>query len=661
MKSKPKPKPRQKQKPPAPDPYLLPAFVLVVLTLAAYANSFDSGFVLDNRGLLVSDPRVHAATAENIGLILDHTYWYPNGETGLYRPLATLSWLFNYAILGNREQPAGYHWINLLLHAGNVLVVFALARRLMRGLWPAFFIAAVWGVHPILTECVTNIAGRPDLLAAGAVLGGLLLYLKSAEAEGRRRMAWLAGLALVTAIGVFSKESAAVIPGAILLYELTFPRRVGGAQLMGLLATLIPIAFMLVQRSHVLAGTPPYTIPFTDNPIGGMDFVNGRLTALNVIARYFGLILWPQNLSADYSWSQIPLARGGPWDWIVAIAVTAVIPATILLYRRFRHIYRIPAGLFFFWLGLLWLAPVSNLLYPVAIMAERYLYLPALGVVACLVPAIYGIAERARAARLAPVLLCLLIAALAARTWARNSDWKDDLSIAEASVRTSPGSYKTHDLLANALFTADPAHGNIDRVIAESERTRAILEPLPDRDKPAHPYLFAASCYAARRDSEKAIAVLLRFVDIEAASPGTINDLRRAYGYLTLASLYLERGDLARASDAAERSRALDPMNPKVYGLMAEIALKTKRPDDAFVRLTEGELVTDDAELRQALIDLYRYAMDPRSCALAPGPDGPRINSACDIVRAHVCAASGYVVRILPERKKMFTEQYGCR
>ena len=75
----------------------LAAFALCAITLVAWTSSFQSGFVFDNRPLLLGD-----------------TYW--------------LSFLFNYAILGNADRPAGYHWVNLLLHTGNVLLVFALAR-----------------------------------------------------------------------------------------------------------------------------------------------------------------------------------------------------------------------------------------------------------------------------------------------------------------------------------------------------------------------------------------------------------------------------------------------------------------------------------------------------------------------------------------------------
>ena len=155
-------------------------------------------------------------------MILNHTYWWPRIESGLYRPFTTLSYLFNYAILGDNDQPAGYHWINLFLHALNVFLVYLLAFRLLRKMWPAAFIAAVWAVHPVLTESVTNIIGRADLLAGLALLSGLLMYVKSTESAGWRRVAWLAGLMAVTTMGVFSKESAVAILGVIVLYEFTW-------------------------------------------------------------------------------------------------------------------------------------------------------------------------------------------------------------------------------------------------------------------------------------------------------------------------------------------------------------------------------------------------------------------------------------------------------
>src|SRR5260370_30934952 len=144
---------------------------LCLLMLAVYSNSFGAGFAMDNRGLILQDARIRGATAENLDLIFGHTYWWPYRESGLFRPCPTPSYLFNYATLGNGENAAGYHWINLLLHAVNVLLAYTLGLRLA-GWRPAAWTAALWAVAPGLNESVTNILGRAGPLAGIAELVG---------------------------------------------------------------------------------------------------------------------------------------------------------------------------------------------------------------------------------------------------------------------------------------------------------------------------------------------------------------------------------------------------------------------------------------------------------------------------------------------------------
>lgn len=121
---------------------------LFLAALFAYSNSFHAGFTFDNEFLILRDARIQEATLQNAGSILSHTYWWPTNGTGLYRPATTLTYLFNYAVLGNGDQPDGYHWINFLLHTMNAMLVYLLALRLTRRLWPSAFIAAVWADWP---------------------------------------------------------------------------------------------------------------------------------------------------------------------------------------------------------------------------------------------------------------------------------------------------------------------------------------------------------------------------------------------------------------------------------------------------------------------------------------------------------------------------------
>lgn len=602
----------------------LVALALCTLTLLAFSNSFQASFVLDNKGLFL-DPRIREVTPENISLIFEHTYWWPTGEAGLYRPFTTLSYLFNYAVLENRDQPAGYHAINLILHLGNVLLAYALALRLLRKFWPSVFIAALWAVHPALTESVTNIVGRADLLASMAVLSGFLMYLRSTEATGWTRGAWLTGLTLVTTIGVFSKESAVAILPLIVLYELAWwkERRQYQALALGAVATLLPIAIMLYKRWVVLAASPPAEFPFTDNPIAGADWWSGRLTAVKVLARYLWLTIWPVKLSCDYSYNQIPLARGAVEDGLAYLVVLTAAIVVVLLYRWNRTCFFLACFAF------LNIVPASNLFFPIGtIMADRLLYLPSLGLLACVVLAIYAVARGPRMALFPPVVLCLIVTGFTVRTWMRNRDWRTDLTIATADVQASPNSFKLHRLLAESLFAADPTHSNIDQVIEEQEKSLALLDSLPPDLSRPNTYRLAGYYYLLKGDQDRqhgtgpsipayrsAVKALLRCISIDqiarakyfshgnTASAGLPEGDSQAFLLLSVAQLKLE--DTDQAYDAVNKARALDPVNPQMYRQLSAVFLSLHRNTESDIAsLQENAIMSLQEKAWQDAADL---------------------------------------------------------
>jgi protein O-mannosyl-transferase len=645
--------------------YWLAALVLTAVSLLAFSNSFSTGLALDNQLLITGDPRIRAASDHNLSQTFQHTFWWPNGEAGIYRPFTTLSFLFNYAILGNGAAPAGYHWINFLLHAVNVLLVFGLSLRLFnripgRAFPLALSTAALWAVHPVLTESVTNIVGRADLLAGMAVLAGFWMYLKSTDSAGFSHLGWLAGLAAATTAGVFSKESAVVLPGVIVLYELAFHFPEARARLrsmiLGCAATILPIGVMLLQREVVLSASPPAEFPFVDNPIAGTSFWVGRLTAIKVLAYYLWLAIWPVKLSADYSYSEIPLARGSFADWTAWIAVAIGVCAVALLWKRSRLAF------FFACFGFLNLLPASNLLFPIGtIMAERLLYLPLVGWLACLALAINSAARRFDQARLTSVVVGLIAAGFAIRTWVRNNDWKDDLTMATASVQSSPGTFKVHRLLAASLFQSDP--GSIDRVIAEANHTLAILESLPDELNVPIPWNQAAAYYLAKGDSlrgastepyQHVIRIALRSIAIEQATRAARDRTHgthiaeppvAAEGYRLVASAYLRLGNAGAALSAATHARTIDPANVEVYGQIADAYLDQSRGEDAAIALAQGMFATSSGILRVDLLKLYQSGVDTKGCAVISGPRGPALNPACEIVRRDLCDAAAQAHR----------------
>ena len=593
---------------------------LCLLVLAVYGNGFANGLAGDIRGLL-QDTRVHEVFAENLGQIFTHTYWWPYGESGLYRPFTTLSYLFNYAVLGNGESAAGYHAINLLLHCANVVLVFVLARRLSGQIWQSAAIAAIWAVHPVLTESVTNLAGRPDLLAGLCVLLGFLFYLEKR---------WIA-LGVVTLIGAFSKESAVTLLGIVVLYEICF----GSVRnlLWPLVAMLIPIQVMLFCRGAALFAVPPVEFPYWDNPIAGAGLVTGRITALDVLGRYLALLVWPARLSSDYSWAQIRPEASAP-GWLMLIAAPA---ALYLAWRWSRMAFFLACAAILAWL------PSSNLLFPIGtIMAERFLYLPAIAFAAGVVVLVWRL----------PWIAAVIVLLLSARTVVRNRDWWNDLTLGESAVQASPESYKAHKLLANALFES---HAPIERVLAESDRSLAILSSLPDLQKNADSWRRAANWYLAKGDPASvrhAIELLKQCLAIVTAQEeharslprfdASTNPLATARADVNrmISSAYSQQGDPARAIE-------LDPENPDAWRSYAASLAQAGKGQEAIVALMEGVMLTVDPGLRQAVVDLYRTGLDPHGCALLAGQDGrPALNTGCDTVRAHLCTAVNAAIAV---------------
>ena len=455
---------------------------LWLLVFAAYSNSFEAGLVFDSAGVIEQDPRIQQATPQNVLSILTGPYWYVNKTAGLYRPVSTLSYWFNFAVLGDGRRPAGYHWINFGLHGMNVTLVYAFGVIIFGQSGLALALAAIWGLHPVLTESVTNIVGRADLLAAFGVLAGMLCHLRGAASAGVRRVGWLAALVAAQTVGLFSKENAVVLAGIMVLYDLIwFDRSTWRKRAPAYAVLAFPFAAYLYLRggfdTHMV-------VEFTENPLVHAGFWTARLTAVKVIGKFLWLFFWPARLSADYSFNAVPVFNSIAASWENTKAVIALlvcigfaILAVLLAIRRRQTEKPLLFFLVFFFVAL---SPVSNLSFIIgSIMAERFLYLPSVGLAGCAIAAIHLLAQRdslkeplaGQAAWGALALVCL---AFAARTYARNIDWQDERTLWTSTVQTTPASARPHYNLGTVLAQIPEQSPN---AIAEFE---AALRIRPD-------------------------------------------------------------------------------------------------------------------------------------------------------------------------------------
>jgi len=646
--------------------HALPLALLWGLALLAYSNSFSAALIFDSNRAILQDPRLRAVTAQNSHLIWTQDYWYPSSQGGLFRPLTTLSYQWNYAVLGNGSHAAGYHWTNLLLHLVNLTLVYVLGLAVFEAPWAALALAALWGVHPVLTESVTNVVGRADLLAAFGVLAGLLSYVRGVAARGWRQAAWLTAAGASSAIGIFSKESAIVVLAAVPLYELAFTRGTRwNSRLAGYAALTLPVVIYLQIRHQVLSQLPSLLTAFCDNPLVGADFWTARVTAFKVIGKYLGLLIWPANLSADYSYNQVPL-----FGWSLAsledakamLGVAMCVAAAAVAVLAWR---RAPAVFFFIAFFFAALAPTANLVIVIgSIMAERFLYLPSLGFAGCLVwLGVEACRRRPSLRAAAPVVLVVACLALAGRTFARNADWHDEESLWTSAVKVSPRSYKSHADLALAKMSvmdgsALPA--------AESEMGKAlvILGRLSDRQNMPPVWATAGLLYRIQGDLSaqaaatpqsnpwyrKSLEVFLRSKQIDEAWDRAMRRQNQADGkppaaygwpptYLGLGRLYERLQQPQQALAAFEYGSSLRPQ-AEFFEEMYSVWRSLGKPENAVMALMEG-LAADPTETRlaQRIAQFYQETA-PGSCALLSNGGSVALNPRCPPVRRSLCSAS---------------------
>jgi len=632
---------------------------LCALVLVAFANSIGGGLIFDNKVILLEDPRIRSLTLANLGEIFSRNYWWPYTETALYRPLTTLTYLFNYAVLGNATHPAGYHLFNLVLHAANALLVFAIGEKIAR-FWLAVAIAALWAVHPVVTEAVTNVVGRADLLAALGLLTSLWCHIRAERSRGTARTWWRTGVVAGAAIAMFSKETGIVLLAVLPLYDLLLGRRIERSVVTGWVLPVVPALLFLAARQAAIASSV-IPIPFVDNPIVRADFWPARLTALAVVAKYLKLVVWPVTLSADYSFPQIPIASGTPSEWTAWAVVAAVTVVSLAALRINRALAFVVVAAFLVFL------PASNLLFATGtIMAERLVYLPSVAVIATAVAGASTLISRVRQLAVpfaaASVILVVILTSL---TIARNRAWHDEVSLWTDAVAASPRSFKTHGALAEALYQSDSSRTNLPAVIALKERSLELLSGLPEPSLVLEPYREAATYYlergdwleqhdsangTGRRASYEAAAHWARvYSDVldtarRSANPPNVKQLTEAQ--LLLSTTALRLSDPSTAVAAARRGRLSNPFAAAAYQAEAAAMLDARRTEDAAVTLLTGFMVTGDGSLRARAIDLYRSGLDQRGCAVRSGASGPVLDQDCEIVRRHICAASTEAIAI---------------
>jgi tetratricopeptide (TPR) repeat protein len=498
--------------------------LLAAAALATYATSLRNGFCWDDQFIVVENTQ--ALTLASPGEILLAPDVLHRGQpTPYYRPLTRLSLVIDRHLHG--LDPLPYHVENAALHALAVVLLFALGFRLGGSAWSASVAALLFAVHPVGAEVVNLAAHRNNLLSVVFVLGAALAWMRG---RSPLRPAWIAAAAILFFLGLASKETALMLLPLLAAREL-FPLAGLRARVRGAATALAPFAAAVlgyvVLRSRAITG--PSGVSITLEPIEGLS------RSLHLIPKYLALLAWPSGLTVHHGPPERFLASGAllavVWGAIVALLVGAI---------RTRR----PLTSF----GLLWAAmnfvPVSTLVpIPSAPFAERFAYLPAIGLWLVVADQLERLRETRPSLRRPLTAAVLAIAlALAARTASRNLDWRDNVALFTSAARVVPDSIEAANNLGLALQAAGDEGG------ARREWERAIaIDPTN-----AGALVLLAELDARAGDLPRARARLERAV---AASPGD------AEARFDLALAAEQLGDLREALRQYEAFLALAPVD----------------------------------------------------------------------------------------------------
>jgi tetratricopeptide (TPR) repeat protein len=545
---------------------LLAIAVLVFLTIAAFAGALGNDFVWDDRGYILDTPELRYP--QNITLLLDPELYFTRFQEGSWRPVVTLSHFLEVGAFG--YWAPGHNTLDLFLYTLVIGLVFVTALRMGTGERAAFLAAALFAVHPVHVEPVVVSTLRDDVLCA---LFMLLAFMCLIKADGKDRgMGWWAGSLGFFALGLLSKEVALVFPLLVLAYDVArwkqrdagMPEAASLARRYGALLALTGAYAAL--RFGLFAG-PPRSIGY----IGGTPGT-AAVTMLGLLTQYMRLFFFPLRLSADYLVRPVE-SLASPRALLGLGVLAILISATIHGYRR-RPL--LGFGLAFFLISLL---PVCNLVPLDNPLAERYLFVPSIGL--CWALGLLGgevLEQVGRRGR--PVMtfvswgaVGVVIVGLGLRTAARTRDWRDEITLWQATVAASPDSARAHSNLGSALLL----EGKWDRGREEVEKALALR---PDSFEALHNLGLIRSHEGDWLEAEKAYRQSLA---LQPDAPPTLYNLARALA---------AQGKRDEALGFLNQAVARKPLFAEAYVLMGNLLMEQgdgKKAVDAYRMAIEAE------------------------------------------------------------------------
>jgi tetratricopeptide (TPR) repeat protein len=490
-------------------PVLIYAGLLAVV-LVAFLQTGRFGFVnYDDGSYVFENPHIFAGLSGH-GILWAFTHIHSQN----WHPLTSLSHMLDCQLFGLN---AGHHHLSsVLLHAGAVLLLFEFLRRTTAALWPSAVTAAIFAIHPLRVESVAWIAERKDVLSGFFFMLTLLSYASYVEKRNWRR---LLVVAICLSLGLMSKPMLVTTPLVLLLLDYWPIARI--QPFLTRVVEKIPLFLLAAGSSFATTTAQKLALGSTENlPLGWR--------ATNAIVSYFiylGQLVWPHDLIPFYPH---PEWRVPALEVIVLSCLLIGITLLTILYRRSRP---------YWFVGWLWylvmMLPVIGIVQ-VGLQghADRYTYLPSIGIVIAMVWTVHylTLAWRSRLIILTPVTITIVVI-LVVLSWRQTTHWHDTEALWTYTLKISPDNDVAHAGLAGIQLV----RGDLENA---SNHYRRALE-LRDGNSAAHYGL--ALALARQRKFDEAIGHWEKSLEIQPDNTAARNYLGAA-----LASIGREREAVAQ-------------------------------------------------------------------------------------------------------------------
>jgi Flp pilus assembly protein TadD len=604
---------------------------LAITTFGIYLQVIGHRFIImDDLSYIEENPMV------NRGVTLGGLAWaFTTFHEGNWHPLTWIAHMIDGQFFG--IFAGGHLLVNALIHVANTLLVFWFLLGTTRARWPSALVAALFALHPLHVESVAWAAELKDTLSTFFGLLSLIAYVRYAEAPSIRRYAWVA---IMLALGLMAKPMLVTWPFVMLLLDywplgrfdvatalrrragakaasdVGAPRHSEAATVARLIIEKIPL-FALVAASAVITSVAQSYAgavrTFTEVSI------TLRLSnALASYAKYFLLTFWPNDLAVFY-----PFPAAGIPAWRIIGAALLLIGITAFCLFQWKIRPYLIVGWFWF-MGTL--VPVIGLVQVGGqAMADRYFYIPSIGLFVALV---FGLADIANRRRVAPwfsaAIAGVVLLVLATLTNAQIQRWSNSFTLFEHTLAVTPPNLAIENLLGYAL----QRNGQLDEAAAHFEKAlrikpdeymsllnmsfnrfyqgrvpeaidyvQAAIRAQPDAPR-AHDLLGIA--LAKQNRNEAALDELRRAVELAPKDADIRNDLG-----LALARV----GRIPEALDQFHEALRLNPSNAVAHANLGSALLVAGKPQEsipefeAALRLNP-ELKAAEDGLRQAQAQL---------------------------------------------------------